>query len=243
MAIYLPELSDNNTLFPDINKALDNPDGLLAMGGDLHPQRIINGYANGIFPWFSDGDPILWWSPSKRATIKPEFCHISASMKRVLKSQKFSVTVNSAFSEVITNCAAPRASQAETWITDTMIAAYIKLHQQGFAHSIEVWQEQKLVGGLYGVCIGTLFCGESMFSKVSNSSKIAFIVLNQHLQRFQGKLIDCQMQTAHLRSMGVEEVSRSQFITELVKYRAQNVSTGCWDTQEISVNDKMAKTS
>ena len=236
MPIYIPELNDNQALFPDINDALDIPDGLLAMGGDLSPERIINAYHNGIFPWFSDGDPILWWSPSKRATIKPGCCHISTSMKKLLKRKKFSVTVNHAFSQVITNCAAPRAYQAETWITDAMVAAYIKLHQQGFAHSIEIWQEQKLVGGLYGLCVGALFCGESMFSSVSNCSKIAFIALNQHLQRFQGKLIDCQMQTAHLRSMGVEEISRGQFMTELIKYREQKTDKGCWKSQEISIS-------
>lgn len=241
MPIYIPELTDNKASFPDINDALDNPDGLLAMGGDLTPQRIINAYFNGIFPWFSDGDPILWWSPSKRAILRPEFCHISTSMQKLLKSNQFSVTVNRAFSEVIKSCAAPRAYQAETWITNTIMAAYIKLHQQGVAHSIEVWQEQKLVGGLYGICVGAVFCGESMFSTVSNSSKVAFIALNQHLQRFQGRFIDCQMQTAHLQSMGVEEISREQYITELVRYRRQNINKGCWDTQIISVNKKMTK--
>ena len=238
MTIYLTELTDNKALFPDVNKALDDPDGLLAMGGDLSPQRVINAYRNGIFPWFSDGEPILWWSPSKRAVIKPNFCHISKSMKRLLKKNNFTVTINSAFSEVINMCAQPRESQAETWITDSMIDAYIKLHQQGFAHSVEVWQEHKLVGGLYGICIGTLFCGESMFSKVSNSSKVAFIALNQHLSRFQGSLIDCQMQTAHLNSLGVEELPREQFITYLQQYRDQKIDKGCWHCQEIFVNKK-----
>lgn len=235
MTIYIPELTDNNTLFPDVNRALKEPDGLLAMGGDLSPQRIINAYKNGIFPWFSDGEPILWWSPGKRATIKANFCHISRSMKRLLKSNKFTVTINSAFAQVINRCAKPREYQAETWITDSMIAAYIKLHQLGFAHSVEIWQEQKLVGGLYGICIGTLFCGESMFSEVSNSSKVAFIALNQHLHRFQGELIDCQMQTAHLQSIGVQEVSREQFITELKKCRDKKIDRGCWDRQEVIV--------
>lgn len=239
MTVYLPELTDNKTLFPNVKTALDDPDGLLAMGGDLTPQRVINAYRNGIFPWFSDGQPILWWSPSKRAIIKPNFCHISKSMKRLLKKNDFTVTVNNAFSEVITHCARPRESQAETWITDTMIDAYIKLHQQGFAHSLEVWQEQRLVGGLYGVCVGTLFCGESMFSRVSNSSKVAFIALNQHLSRFQGTLIDCQMQTTHLKSLGVEELPREQFIHYLQQCREQKIDNGCWQPQKIFVKEKM----
>lgn len=233
MTIYIPELTENIALFPDVSTALNNPDGLLAMGGDLCPQRIINAYRNGIFPWFSDGQPLLWWSPSKRAVIKPCSCHISRSMKKLLKKNNFTVTINNAFAEVITLCAQPRESQAETWITESMIAAYIKLHQQGAAHSFEVWQGPKLVGGLYGICVGTLFCGESMFSKVSNSSKIAFIALNQHLSRFRGALIDCQMQTAHLQSLGVQEISRAQFIADLQKCKEDKIGGGYWLPQEI----------
>ena len=242
MTIYLPELSDNKSLFPDVNQALTDPDGLLAMGGDLSPQRLINAYKNGIFPWFSDGEPILWWSPSKRAVIKPDFCHISRSMKRLLKKNSFTVTINHAFADVIRHCANPRKSQAETWITNAMVDAYIKLHKQGFAHSVEVWQEGKLIGGLYGVCVGTLFCGESMFSKVSNSSKVAFIALSQHLSRFQGALIDCQMPTTHLRSLGVKELPREKFIDYLQIVRDAKVKINCWDRQKILVNEKMAET-
>jgi len=241
MTIYLPELTADKALFPDLKQALEDPDGLLAMGGDLSPQRIINAYRNGIFPWFSDNEPILWWSPSKRAIIKPERCHISNSMKKLLKKNTFTVTINHAFAEVIMLCAEPRKSQAETWITETMIDAYIALHKQGFAHSVEVWLEGKLVGGLYGVCVGTLFCGESMFSKVSNSSKVAFIALNQHMSRFQGALIDCQMHTAHLNSLGVEEQPRKLFIHYLQQYREQKINKGCWDRQQILVKEKMAE--
>ncbi|MCW8996881.1 MAG: leucyl/phenylalanyl-tRNA--protein transferase [Psychromonas sp.] len=236
--IYLPELTDNKASFPDLNLALEEPDGLLAMGGDLSPERIINAYRNGIFPWFSDEQPILWWSPSKRAAIKPELCHISKSMKRLLRKNKFTITINHAFSEVISYCASPRSTQAETWITNTMIDAYIKLHEQGFAHSIEVWLEGKLVGGLYGVCVGSVFCGESMFSKVSNSSKVAFIALNQHLSRFKDTLIDCQMQTEHLNSLGVKELTRAQFINYLQQYKAQQLPQSCWVQQEISVKEQ-----
>ncbi|MCG6201329.1 leucyl/phenylalanyl-tRNA--protein transferase [Psychromonas antarctica] len=231
MTIYIPELPLDNSLFPNVNSALSEPDGLLAMGGDLNPQRIINAYNQGIFPWFSEGDPILWWSPSKRAIIKPAFCHISRSMKKVLTNSTFTVTINHAFLEVITNCAQPRHYQAETWISAAMIDAYSKLHQQGFAHSIEVWQGHQLVGGLYGVCIGRLFCGESMFSKVSNSSKIAFIALNQHLSRFSETVIDCQLQSSHLQSLGVQEVSREEFITNLQKCRNKKLNEDCWQRQ------------
>ena len=139
------------------------------------------------------------------------------------------------------HCAKPRSSQPETWITETMIDAYIKLHQQGFAHSVEVWQAGKLAGGLYGVSVGTLFCGESMFSKISNSSKVAFIALNQHMSRFQGALIDCQMHTAHLNSLGVEELPRKEFIRYLQQYREQKTDKGCWDRQQILVKEKMAE--
>ena len=241
MTIYLPELTGNKALFPDVEQALEEPDGLLAMGGDLSPERIINAYKNGIFPWFSDGEPILWWSPGKRAVLKPGFCHISRSMKRALKKNDFTVTVNYAFAEVIRHCAKPRSSQAETWITDSMIDTYIKLHKQGFAHSVEVWQKDRLVGGLYGVCVGKLFCGESMFSMVSNSSKIAFIALNQHLKRFRGALIDCQMQTAHLNSLGVKELPREEFINSLQQCREQKTDKGCWTRQKITVKETMAE--
>jgi leucyl/phenylalanyl-tRNA--protein transferase len=239
MTIYLTELTDNNTLFPNVELALDEPDGLLAMGGDLSPIRIINAYRNGIFPWFSKGQPILWWSPGKRAVIKPEHCHISKSMRRLLKKNCYTVTVNNAFVEVISHCAQPRKSQPDTWITNPMIDAYIKLHQQGIAHSVEVWEEDKLVGGLYGICVGSLFCGESMFSKVSNSSKIAFIALNQHMMRFHGLLIDCQMQTDHLASLGVKEISRKEFIENLQLIRDTQLKEGCWLPQKILVKEKM----
>lgn len=235
MTIYLPELTNNKDIFPDLNNALNNPDGLLAMGGCLSPERIFNAYRSGIFPWFSQGEPILWWSPSKRANIQVNNCHISKSMRRLLNKNSFKITVNQAFEEVIRACAQPRKTQAETWIVAEMIDAYLQLFQQGRAHSVEVWLEDKLVGGLYGVAVGTLFCGESMFSLVSNSSKIAFIALHAHLKRYQGAFIDCQMQTNHLQSLGVEEVSRQQFITHLLNCRDKEMQQGCWQAQTISL--------
>ena len=233
MTIYLPELTNNKYLFPDLNSALSSPDGLLAMGGCLSPERIINAYRNGIFPWFSQGEPILWWSPSKRASIAVNHCHISKSMRRLLNKNRFKITLNQAFEEVIHACALPRKTQSETWILPEMIDAYLQLFRQGKAHSVEVWLEGKLVGGLYGVAVGTLFCGESMFSTVSNSSKIAFIALNTHLKKHQGEFLDCQMQTAHLQSLGVKEISRQQFVTHLLNCKDKKMQQGCWQTQTI----------
>ena len=235
MTIFLPELSDDPSLFPELKHALQEPDGLLAMGGDLSPQRIINAYYNGIFPWFSKGDPILWWSPSERANIEAGKVHISKSMKRFIKKNNFTITVNHNFLTVIKACAAPRKNQKETWITKEMIEAYYQLHLAGFAHSIEVWHKGEIVGGLYGVCIGELFCGESMFSVMDNSSKIAFIALNQHFKDFQGKVIDCQMQTNHLSSLGVKALSRKQFLKTLSELRDTKIKTSCWDKQPILI--------
>jgi leucyl/phenylalanyl-tRNA--protein transferase len=233
MTIYLTELTNDKTYFPNLNTALQDPDGLLAIGGDLTPERIVNAYRNGIFPWFSNDAPILWWSPSKRAVIQPAQCHISKSMKKLIRKNNFTVTINNAFPEVINACAQPRASQAETWICPPMIAAYNRLHQLGYAHSIEVWKDNKLVGGLYGVGIGKLFCGESMFSIEDNSSKIAFIALNQHLGSFPDTYIDCQMQTSHLSSLGVKEVERAQFIQHLHNAKDQQLNKSCWIPKEI----------
>ncbi|MFT6924737.1 MAG: leucyl/phenylalanyl-tRNA--protein transferase [Psychromonas sp.] len=235
MTIYIPELPLNNHIFPDTNSALSDPDGLLAMGGDLNPQRIISAYRHGVFPWFSDGQPILWWSPAQRATIKPKLVHISRSMKKIISKNNFYVTVNLAFNDVIYGCAAPRADQPETWITDDMLAAYGRLHRQGVAHSIEVWRGDKLVGGLYGLCIGGVFCGESMFSKEDNSSKMAFIALCQHFDRFKGQLVDCQILTKHLHNFGVQNVSRENFTNNLKQYKNIEIDKKCWDKQTIVI--------
>ncbi|ABM03999.1 Leucyltransferase [Psychromonas ingrahamii 37] len=238
MTLYIPELPINNTIFPDTSLALSDPDGLLAMGGDLSPQRIIKAYQQGIFPWFSDGQPILWWSPSQRAIIQPNLVHISSSMKKIISKNNFSLSINHAFHDVIDACAAPRGNQNETWITFDMIAAYQKLHQQGIAHSIEVWRDNKLVGGLYGVCIGSVFCGESMFSKEDNTSKIAFIALCQHFDKFKGQLIDCQILTKHLQSFGVQNESRDNFINYLNQYKNININKKCWDKQTIFIKNR-----
>ena len=204
---------DERILFPE--PALAEEDGLLAIGGDLSTDRLLLAYASGIFPWYSDDDPILWFSPHERFVLFPGKLQISKSMRKVLRGDTFRITTNQCFGEVITACsAAPREGQDGTWITAEMKAAYIKLQKQVYAHSVEVWQGDRLVGGLYGVKVGRVFCGESMFSKVSNASKTALIWLcNTGLYG----LIDCQVYTEHLASMGAEMISRQQYIGILHK--------------------------
>jgi len=205
--------------FPSVEDA--DKDGLLAIGGDLSEERLMLAYRSGIFPWFSEGDPILWWSPDPRFVLFPEKLKVSKSMKKLLRDHRFQVTFNQKFEEVITQCASvKRDGQADTWITEEMQAAYINLHEQGFAKSVEVWQhekdaEPKLVGGLYGIDLGTVFCGESMFSLESNASKFGFIKWVQHLQANGYKLIDCQVHTPHLESLGAEMISRQSFMNYL----------------------------
>lgn len=199
--------------FPSVNKATE--DGLLAIGGDLKSERLILAYKTGIFPWFEDDQPILWWSPDRRFVLFPEKLKISKSMKQVLRNSDFVVTVNKDFPQVIKECSmAKRKGQSGTWITESMIDAYTALHELGYAKSVEVWQDEILVGGLYGIDLGNkVFCGESMFSKVSNASKVAFITF---IQNTNYKLIDCQVYTDHLESLGAEEVSRDTFMNFLI---------------------------
>ncbi len=203
----------SNTLeFPDVSKATS--EGLLAVGGDLSVERLLLAYKSGIFPWFDDDEVILWWSPNPRFVLFPEHLKVSKSMRQFLRNTDFSITVNKAFREVITECSnAYRAGQAGTWITEEMIVSYTKLHQLGYATSVEVWQHDQLVGGLYGVDLGNgVFCGESMFAKVSNASKAAFITF---IQNTNYKLIDCQVYTQHLESLGAEEIGRDAFLKYL----------------------------
>ncbi|MCA0131519.1 leucyl/phenylalanyl-tRNA--protein transferase [Winogradskyella alexanderae] len=195
--------------FPDVSEATS--DGLLAMGGDLSSERLIHAYSNGIFPWYSEEEPILWWSPDPRFVLFPQDLKISKSMKQVLNKGQFEVTYDKAFVEVINNCAeAKREGQRGTWITDEMIDAYIKLHKLGYAKSVEVWKNMTLVGGLYGIDLkNKVFCGESMFAKESNASKLAFITLVKYGDY---KLIDCQLHTKHLESLGATNIPRTEFL-------------------------------
>ncbi len=195
-------------------------DGLLAVGGDLSVERLLLAYNSGIFPWYEDGQPILWWSPDPRMVLFTEKLKVSKSLQKTIRSQKFRVTFNTAFSEVIKNCAsAKREGQRGTWITNTMEEAYANLHKQGHAISVEIWNNDILVGGLYGVDLPNkrVFCGESMFSKESDASKVGFYYLVLELQKKQYRFIDCQMHTAHLESLGAEEISRKNFLKLLKK--------------------------
>jgi leucyl/phenylalanyl-tRNA---protein transferase len=201
-------LEKDKIWFPDPTVA--DEDGLLAIGGDLSVDRLLLAYSHGIFPWFSDDTPVLWYSPHERFVLFPEKVRISSSMKQVIRSNRLKVTYNECFERVINACAAiHRPGQPGTWITAGMRAAYVKLHQQGYAHSIEVWRNENLVGGLYGVTINQVFCGESMFSEVSNASKLALITLCRSLNF---RMIDCQMHTPHLESMGAEYISREEYL-------------------------------
>ena len=205
------QLNDNDILFPDV--ALAETDGLLAIGGDLSSQRLIAAYQNGIFPWFSDGDPICWYAPHERCVIFPNKIHISKSMKKSMCLHEFTVTINTAFAAVIAACKNTiRKDQDGTWITNDMEQAYIKLYDLGIAKSIEVWQNNELVGGMYGLQINNVFCGESMFSHVRNASKTAMIWLCTETNY---SLLDCQLQTDHLISMGAEMISQKQFLNIL----------------------------
>lgn len=198
-------------LFPD--PELAEPDGLLAVGGDLSTERLLLAYQKGIFPWYNDDSPVLWYSPHERFVFYPRELKISKSMSRILRAGKFSITADKNFEQVIASCAsAKRKGEKGTWITADMQAAYIELYKKGYAHSVEVWLQDELVGGLYGVKVGSVFCGESMFSKVSNASKAALIYL---CQTGFYKLIDCQLHTPHLESMGAKMISREQYMEVL----------------------------
>jgi leucyl/phenylalanyl-tRNA--protein transferase len=202
-------------VFPPVGMA--SSEGILAFGGDLRPERLMLAYRSGIFPWYNEGEPIIWYSPKERMVLFPKELRISKSMRQIMRNNEFRITSNTAFEQVIDQCQnSPREDQLGTWITNDMRQAYLKLHKLGFAKSIEVWRDEELVGGLYGIDLGHVFCGESMFSKESNTSKLAFIHLVQQLEKEKYKLIDCQVYTEHLESLGAREISREEFV-ELLK--------------------------
>ena len=207
-------LSDDD-IFPPVERALTVPNGLLAAGGELTAQRLLQAYRSGIFPWFNPGEPILWWSPNPRMVLIPGEIKISRSLDRILRKGSYEVRCDTAFEQVMRGCATSRADHPGTWIGEDMIAAYCALHQQGYAHSLETWIDGKLAGGLYGISIGRMFYGESMYSDVSNASKIALAHLARQLERWQFGLIDCQMNTPHLATLGAREIPRSEFIVRL----------------------------
>lgn len=201
--------------FPPLHKALNDPNGLLAFGGCLSPQRIINAYRHGIFPWYNPGEPILWWSPDPRLVLFPDKLKVSRSLNKTLHKQPFEIHYDRAFSQVLTACAAPRHENGGTWITEEMKLAYRNLHRLGFAHSFEAWQGGDLIGGLYGIAIGQVFFGESMFHRKTDASKVVFVHLVRQLKAWGYQLIDCQVRSEHLLSLGAEEVRREDFLALL----------------------------
>jgi len=216
----LPWLDSDTAQFPATHHALQEPNGLLAAGGQLNPEWLITAYTRGIFPWFSEEEPILWWSPSPRSFIYINQLHISKSLHKALRKKQFSISIDQAFEQVIDACAKPREQQAEsgTWITEEMRSAYIELHHIGKAHSIEVWINGELSGGLYGIALGRVFFGESMFSTKTNGSKIALFALVEQLKQWQYIGIDCQVHNPHLESMGAQELERHKFESLLDQY-------------------------
>jgi leucyl/phenylalanyl-tRNA--protein transferase len=208
-------LLHENTPFPPVEQALRQPNGLLAAGADLSPTRLLEAYRRGIFPWFSAGDPILWWSPDPRMVLFPGEFKISRSLRKTLLRGQYQMRCDTAFEQVMRACSQPRDGQNGTWIQEDMIAAYVRLHKAGYAHSIETWMDNELVGGLYGVSIGRMFYGESMFSNKTDASKIALAYLTAQLKRWNFGMIDCQMNTAHLASLGAREIPRREFLIRL----------------------------
>lgn len=226
-------LSPNDPSFPSADRALDEPNGLLAIGGDLTPTRLLNAYAHGIFPWFSDdASPILWWSPDPRAVILPDALKVSRSLRRSLARGEIEVTLDTVFEEVVRGCAAPRDGDRRTWITPAIRNAYRELHRLGYAHSAESWIDGELVGGLYGVSIGRMFFGESMFARATDASKVAIARLAAQLVDWRFELIDCQVMNPHLESLGAVEMPRREFLTRLRNNPPDLTRLGPWRFDE-----------
>ncbi len=225
------QLSLHSLNFPAPEMACKEPNGLLAMGGDLSSARLLHAYHQGIFPWFSIGDPILWWSPDPRAVLFPDCFHLSRSMKRFHQRSPYQVSVNHDFRQVIEGCASER--HEGTWITPQVCHAWQRLHQLGHAHSVEVWQDGTLVGGLYGMSLGQVFCGESMFSRRENASKTALFVFSNYFRQLGGKLIDCQVLNPHTTSLGAVEIPRADYLEYLKKTISQPLPVRSWQPQQL----------
>lgn len=211
----MSERLSDATFFPPVESALRDPNGLLAMGGDLSLERLLDAYRHGIFPWFNPGEPILWWSPDPRMVLEPQVIRVTRSLAKRIRNGGFELRVDSAFAEVMRACAMPRDDDGGTWISPPMVAAYTRLFDAGYAHSVETWHDGILVGGLYGVAIGRMFFGESMFSRMPDASKVALVRLARQLRQWGFGLIDCQMETAHLASLGARAMPRSMFTMQL----------------------------
>ena len=227
---------DTSPYFPDPSLALSEPNGLLAFGGDLSTRRLVRAYSQGIFPWYSHEEPIMWWSPNPRGILPLDNFYCSTKLAKLVRQQRYQVTVNMAFEQVIDACATiqRKGPGAGTWITHEMVAAYIKLHHAGHSHSVEVWDDKRLVGGLYGIASGGLFCGESMFHRLTDCSKLAMYYLVNILRAENSPFIDCQMQNPHLQSLGCIEVPRVQFLQYLQQLNQQTFSSNCWQKRILS---------
>lgn len=215
------------TDFPPVNQALRDPDGLLAIGGELSEERILDAYKKGIFPWFNHGQPVMWWSPDPRCVLLPDEIKVSRSLGKRLRQKKFHVTYDTVFTDVINACAASRKGVYDTWITNDIKKAYVNLHKLGYAHSIECWLDEKLVGGLYGLALGKVFFGESMFSRETDASKVALVHLSQELAKTEFRLIDCQVHSHHLQTLGAKPVQRELFIQVLDNFCNDDKTSFC----------------
>ena len=243
MSQTLIQLHDDDLAFPPLEYALAEPNGLLALGGDLSPKRLISAYSKGIFPWFSDNDPLMWWSPDPRAIINLNELRINRTLRKQLNKSPYIVTLNQDFSQVIQLCADAPFRDEDTWIVSDMQSAYIKLHQLGFAHSIEIWQQDesntvkrnRLVGGLYGVAINGFFSGESMFYTKSNASKFALVALMQLLKKIDVNFIDCQLLNPFLAAMGAVEISRHDFIKQQQNAITKEVPNDFWQSRQLLI--------
>ena len=231
---FLTRLNDNSIIFPHPSQALDEPNGLLAIGGNLNIETLLQAYRQGIFPWFSEGDPVLWWSPAPRMVVRPGKMHVSRSLQKLVRQRKYRFTFDQAFEQVIYQCAICRPEG--TWITQDMQQAYINMHRAGHAHSVEIWQDGELTGGLYGVAIGCIFFGESMFSIKPNASKLAFYHLTSSLADNGFQLVDCQMETDHLRSLGATTMERDDFLQQL-QQGCHSISPESWAEHRENNND------
>ena len=234
MDITWLDTSDTDASFPNVENALSEPEGLLAAGGDLSQARLLTAYRSGIFPWYEDGQPILWWSPNPRGILFTKNFKISASLRRTLRKHNWTVTFDGDFRKTVMACAAPRTYARGTWITNEMLEAYSKLHQAGYAHSIELWDlQERLIGGIYGVLIGKMFYGESMFSFESNASKVALAYLATHMNYWDMPLLDCQLPSKHLASLGAESISRKKYIKIMTSLCHQEI------TLDWEINNKL----
>lgn len=235
-SLYWIDSDNPDAEFPPLEFALTDPDGLLAFGGDLSIPRLLKAYRLGIFPWFSEGQAIMWWSPDPRNVLFPEELNISRSLAKTCRKQPYEITLNKAFDKVIHACAQPRSDDEGTWITDDMQQAYCDLHEAGHAHSVEAWQDGQLVGGLYGIAIGQVFFGESMFARATDASKIAFVHLVRQLQTWNFQLIDCQVYSAHLQSLGASQISRAEFANYLDEYCEKDTKSANWQASLLTLD-------